>query len=341
MIRRQKKNRTGLAPLEFVLALPILLFVMALIVNYGTAAAWRVRGEIVSRDAVWGERHPRSAQTRPPSWPDDATYTVVADAPITLLDDPEIDHEVVRGPLGDIGVNPVLDPDRTGAVKGVSEIDRPFALLPTMGNYDSNEIAHRLLHPWWQCNDEGYPNWYRRSRILYEWPDVGGGLESSHNNARQALQQFHQANWDVLRTLDQADPDFIRYGRSPPQFHPSPRHMCETDPEVVRERAMERYMIDYVDSRGEVQLGRITQLPRTMTSAFLSLYRGRKQELENLIMTLQMVMPQTADIQRQINNAQNEIDNELNPKIAQLEAYQKRLDQIEDDLKANSPAKMP
>ena len=47
------RGRRGLAPLELVLALPILLFVMALIVCYGTISAWKVREHSVARLAAW------------------------------------------------------------------------------------------------------------------------------------------------------------------------------------------------------------------------------------------------------------------------------------------------
>ena len=333
--RNNSKVRRGLAPLEFVLALPILLFVMALIVNYGTVAAWRVRGEIASRDAVWGQRYPRSAQTRPPSWPDDAAYRVAADSQIALLDDPEIDHEVVRGPLGPITVKPLLDPDRTGAKQGITEIDRPFALLPTTGDYESGDIHQRMLEPMWQCDDEGYRNWIRRSRILYVWPETG--LEGAFESAGQSLRSHVQSNWDALRVLED-DIDFMRYRGNGPDFHPRPRHRCETNPNVVRDDSVENYLIDYLDARREVQLGRITRLPRTMTGAFLSLYRRRKQYLEDLIEQLQTAMPPPPDAAAQIAAAQAEIDNELNPKIEQLEAYQRRLPEIEDDLRRNSTA---
>ena len=52
--------RRGLAMLELVMALPMLLFVMALIIGYGTASAWKVREHSVSRLAVWETRWPRS-----------------------------------------------------------------------------------------------------------------------------------------------------------------------------------------------------------------------------------------------------------------------------------------
>ncbi|MBI2480878.1 MAG: pilus assembly protein [Planctomycetia bacterium] len=58
------RRRRGLAPLEFVLWLPVLLFVMALMVNYGTIATWRVRSEIVSQHAAWRTRWPRNPAMR-------------------------------------------------------------------------------------------------------------------------------------------------------------------------------------------------------------------------------------------------------------------------------------
>ena len=53
--RMARGNRRGLSMLELALSLPILLFVMALIVNYGTLAAWKVRDLSVARLAVWGK----------------------------------------------------------------------------------------------------------------------------------------------------------------------------------------------------------------------------------------------------------------------------------------------
>ena len=60
MPRRSPRTRTGLAPLELVLTLPILVFVAALIFNLGVIAMWRVRGEVNSREAVWRARWPRT-----------------------------------------------------------------------------------------------------------------------------------------------------------------------------------------------------------------------------------------------------------------------------------------
>jgi len=54
------RSRRGLSTLEMVLALPVLLMIMALIINFGTVAAWKVRGLCAARHAVWSSRWPRS-----------------------------------------------------------------------------------------------------------------------------------------------------------------------------------------------------------------------------------------------------------------------------------------
>ena len=63
--------RHGLAPLELVLSLPLILFVMALIINFGVLACWKVRAATVARQAVWRQRFDRKGQTDPlpTGWP--------------------------------------------------------------------------------------------------------------------------------------------------------------------------------------------------------------------------------------------------------------------------------
>jgi len=58
-------RRRGLSTLEMVLCLPPLLFIMALMINFGTASCWKVRSLTVSRDALWSSRWPRSTKSNP------------------------------------------------------------------------------------------------------------------------------------------------------------------------------------------------------------------------------------------------------------------------------------
>ena len=97
------RKRRGLAPVELVLWLPILLFVAALMVNFGTSATWRLRGKVVARDAAWRVRWPRTGANEPRPedwvWPKPARMEVREGAPITQLENPMTQHPVVRGPL--------------------------------------------------------------------------------------------------------------------------------------------------------------------------------------------------------------------------------------------------
>ena len=88
--------RRGLAPLELVLSLPIMLLIMALMVNFGTLACWKVRGLSMARLAVWGSRWPRSGDStpRPAYWP--APGTVGTAGPVNV---PQLD-DAARGPTG-------------------------------------------------------------------------------------------------------------------------------------------------------------------------------------------------------------------------------------------------
>ncbi len=49
-----KSPPRGLASVELVFATPILLLLAALIINYGTAASWRIRGLAAARYAGFG-----------------------------------------------------------------------------------------------------------------------------------------------------------------------------------------------------------------------------------------------------------------------------------------------
>ena len=89
------------------LALPILLFIMALIINYGTIAAWKVREHSVARLAVWETRWPRTGSTdpRPSYWPATASMESSDQGTVAGMDDSRVDLPVARGPLPAATVN--------------------------------------------------------------------------------------------------------------------------------------------------------------------------------------------------------------------------------------------
>lgn len=235
--------RRGLAPLEFVLWLPILLGVMAMMVNLGTMTGWRLRGEIVARDATWRARFPRDAANEPRPenhvWPQPAVIDLVGGAPrdqISQLDDPEIDHPVVRGPLPNgFVVEQVLNP-ATGGQHGVSSINRSFPLMSKLGRYQSGNIEQMHLERRWQASEMRIPNVYRRTVVLYQFPKPSASLKQTFDQASNRIHKFPREPFYVLYQ----DDDYIKYTGGAPDFRPriSP-NMCETDPDLVEQTKVE------------------------------------------------------------------------------------------------------
>ena len=343
------RSRHGLAPLEFVLWLPVLLSVTALMVVFGTMAAWRVRGEVVARDAVWRARWPRTGRSepRPPVriWPADADVELTADDPYTSLDLPAIDRPVVRGPLPNgFVVHDTLEPTR-GAVQGESEIVREFPLIPKLGPYRSGRILHPLLGQERRIAEMGAPNEVRRTLILYELPKTDPEFPAAF--ARVVERLVSMPNFSALDVLD-ADQELRKYTGHYVDFHPRVSYTCALDREQVRETRV-RPLVDHRNTLGEVQLGQISRLPRTMTNYFLSVYRARIAALEGRIEQMQRdLMNPSGQLSQAyldaipglISAAQAEIAI-LKPKVEQLEAYQARLDEIEDQLRSQAAAVLP
>jgi hypothetical protein len=338
---QSQRQRKGLAPVELVLWLPVLLMVMALIVNYANVTSWRLRGETVARDAVWRARWPRSgrAEPRPPTsiWPPGAGMRVRGDSQLASLNHPAIDHPVVRGPVLETGIPPrqfqvttILDQE-VGAAVGVSDIVRTYDLLPGLGQYRSGDIADRMLTRQWQCAQMGFPNHYRRTLALYVLPQTSPGLPAAYVRSVVALLAIpHYAALSVL----ERDEDWRIYHGSYPNFYPRiATDYCETDPAVVRERSVEP-MIDHFDGVRFV-LGRISLLPRRMTNAYLRMYEAVKQEIEDLEEELVSVPPPNSVRRMWILNrlAQLRQIEDLDEKIAQLTQDRSTLDRRENEMR--------
>jgi len=329
--------RRGLAPLELVLWLPILLFVAALMVNLGTSTAWRIRGEIVARDAAWRTRWPRTGENEPRPlqrvWPADAAMEIRDDDQIAQLDHLDINRPVVRGPLPNgFVVRDVLLPMQ-GAYRGSAEIDRPFPLLRNLGamfdrgetrrllrdrrlgEFNSGEIRHPLLDRRWSCAEmRMYANVQRRTLVLYEMPKTDPALPQAFIDT--ILDMLASADFAALRVLDR-DPDMLRYRGRYRDFHPRiNRNMCSADREQVHEEQVER-LVDHLDDDGEVELGEISHLPRTMARTFRDMYEQRLEDIQQ---------GGQAGLQAEIS--------QLESYIEQLEAYLDRMNSIEAELES-------
>lgn len=344
MPRSGRNKRRGLAPVELVLWLPVLLMVMALMVNYANITSWRLRGEVVARDAAWRSRWPRSggAEPRPPAhvWPDHAAMGRQGDSQIAQLNHPAIQLPVVRGPVLERGnparrflVKPLLDQE-VGAIKGTSSIDRAYDLLSALGRFRSGEIANRLLTKQWQSAQMGFPNRYRRSLVLYELPRTDPRLPDAYVRAIIGLLDI--PHYEALLVLDRDEDWRIYHGRYP-SFYPRIRtNYGETNPEVVFERSVEE-KIDHVNDDGEVVLGEISRLPRRMTKAYLNMYEAARQELEDLQRELEGLPPPSAERRQWILDRLEQLRRieHLDQKIELLRQDQATLDARENEMKSH------
>ena len=261
--------------MELVLWLPILLFVMALMINYGTSAAWRLRGEIMSRNAVWEDRHHEDAGrglfAEAATWPNssDASVSKSDDDPLESLADRSVYEGmdvIIRGPtMGDVKINDLFDPDVEGAYRSEAQITRRFPFLPSLGSYRSGPIENFAIERMWQSSEygyrkanylphvgefsrygrgrsRGYPNRLRRSDILYDWdvPSSEATFDSASNRARSYV-QANRAALNVLHGQDDWTSYFSKYrGRGWGDLYPKPdMRVVETDREVVRDDAVE------------------------------------------------------------------------------------------------------
>jgi len=310
----KNRKRRGLAPLEFVMWLPVLMFVTALIVNFGTMAAWRMRGEVVARDAAWRVRYPRTgaAENRPTNryWPEEAAMQVEADEQLPL--DILADHRVIYGPLenGVTSQQPLLQ--ATGSFRGQSEITRTFPLLPRLGEYESGRIRHFLMDRLFQIATMNSPNFWRRTLLIYNLPATAQHLPTAFQNAVElTISGPSYAGFEVMDN----DADFIRYRGSPAFFwlpishpyrnYPRPNlRFSENDYEIVYHGDIVPMVDAWVrvrQSDGTTGLrfdfGRISDRPTEMTASFLSLYR---QELEQLEAEKRALQEETASLKREL-----------------------------------------
>ncbi len=267
--------RRGLAPLELALALPLLLMIMALMINFGTAAAWKVRAQVVARHAVWASRWPRTMNDLPrPTVSVDLDQTPpqpirwpggmgTGGGPwIASLNDPRLEHPVVRGPLPPTMIDPDMYSLMTmanGGRTGHADIRRDYPLLQqALGDYHlvarcpllDNDWRYQRM-PWdteaWYWT--GWHNEHRRIPVIYDLGFLAPQtdlLESLYQDPAYRNAFFSMArsfNW-TLDFMAMGGPDL--YGRDirddEDQFYENFFPRTYTDPQgVVHQIAFGRH----------------------------------------------------------------------------------------------------
>jgi hypothetical protein len=296
VVNKRYRSRRGLAPVELVLAIPLVMFTVALSVIVGTASCWKIRASVVARNEIWTYRMPRDdapPNPRPEGWPVGATANHYGGGPMTELNHPAFQNPIVRGPLSNINVNANRFDPTAGVRVGHSHIDRTPAMLPRIGQYQF-DLEHRLLDGKWQYRQMGLASNGAR-RVPGGYPSV---LRPDQNPARQVAMQIAGAPFrSDLDVLDH-DEELRAWRGNYVEFHPTMRSFCHLDPERVRAE-------NILGRRGLLEA--IERIPRSMTNTFLSMYRA---QLASLPQPPAVLMP-----------AQAALKAELEQKIAVLEDY--------------------
>lgn len=308
------RYRAGLAPLELVIALPLLLFLMALMINFGTAASWRIRELATARQTVWASRYPRSLQAvpRPAYWPANAQLGVGGDPDAAALQDPRVDMPVMRGPtVGDFAVNrDLFDPGRHFR-SGRAALTRDFPLLASLGPYRMDTETELMDNRWEFSRTGASHNGDHRIPAVYVLPTAPAGYSTAYVQAARAILAMPQRI--DLRVLDRDD-EFPAYGvrfgwgGGSPDFHPSLQGFCSLDRQTARDRVDD--LIERIAGvRGGPGQSHIPSLAEQMARAFRDLYRRVIQELQDQLSAVPPPSPgQAASIQNEIADLQRKID---------------------------------
>lgn len=267
------RPRRGLAPLELVLGLPLLMCMLALIVNIGTATKWKLRSLFVARQAAWSQRLDRKGLTdpRPAGWPSGAIYEMLRGGDNLFPNDPFASFTVVRGPvLQGPGVQDAqLQVDTTklqvaaDLIRGHAKIDRPTPMLQDLTgiHYD---LQHLLTDSRWRYRDMDYPtNEERRTTKLYKLLPPPDG--SAYQAAAERI--LNSPTRDFLRPLDN-DKEFLWWYGAAPDFYPHLAPMCTLDPVELHKGAIDPLVKRIKGPRGDGKGG----VPEAMGKAFFGLY---------------------------------------------------------------------
>ncbi|QDU37275.1 hypothetical protein Mal4_15850 [Maioricimonas rarisocia] len=309
--------RAGLAPLELVLSLPLLLMLMALMIIIGTAGAWKIRTDANSRQAVFRAMWPRSGAADPkPSnyFPPSAQLASTSASPSPLADDPFADYEVVRGPV--IGnpftgsilevILPTLD-ITLGLRTGTASINHELPLWPRLDRRN-NFVRDTQIFAGnqWQHNQMGFSNEARRIPVTYAYsldrfaPDAATAMldaasalvDPGRNPFRTML--FVLDRDEELRTWH-GDP-YTPYSQDRYDWlsaYPPVSVGCDLD----------------LQSRTDAVVGRIEDVPRRLAGMFLRMYQEQLTALDAMAPPPPNASQIRADLQSKIDNLNDFISN--------------------------------
>lgn len=295
-------RRRGLAPLELTLTLPILVIMMALMINFGVVGAWKVRTQVNTRYSAWRTVNARTGEYNPipPYWPANSPLKTQAGLDLPMVSQlwdaqPDLMCPCVRGPAltapsSQTAINVPGRLEMDGFVlQGNAQLSKPLPLLPSAipgsGRFQFN-LKQDIFDNQWQFYSLRIPyNDYIRAQV---WWSIQHSSIAALDSAVTASKQILDQNLQLLEGNPQVadlfpldnDDEFTRHnGWPPPDFYPRLRGLCESDPNIVYTKLVAR-----TDQNGKPNpnslLSRIDKLPCTMSGSFTSLYRQWICELE-------------------------------------------------------------
>ena len=281
----RRRCRRGLAPLEMVLAIPILMFVVGLSVVFGVVACWKVRSQTVARDAVWSSRWPRwqTGVPRPLEWTPPASYSWRQGGPLPALDHQAYQHPIIQGPLpNNLAVNTQLFDPTLGLRIGDAETTRSPPALGRLGDY-SLDIDLPVVDGKWQYGQQGIgSNENRRVPVIYPNLLDPPATQALRMQYQQAIQAVVTAPCQpALAVLDRDQELIAWYGPPPRDFHPRFPIFCSTETDFVRMTHLPGHLfrVDCHTPPGQPR-GR-HGVPERLASTFKRMYEEQLAVLQN------------------------------------------------------------
>jgi hypothetical protein len=260
----------------------MMLMLLALMIIFGAAGAWKVRTLANSRQAIFRSMWPRTTDDDPkPSnwWPASATMSYSDELESPFPQDPFADHTVVRGPsvgdaMGGNSLRVLIDTlDMTdGMHSGGASVDHEPAMWPQLGrrNHFDREFSMFAGHQW-QHGNMGIHNWTRRIGVTYDYE-----LSKYNPGAMQRTQQAadtimsNPARGD-LAVLDR-DEELRAWFGNYVDFHPRPSGNCTHDLLTFQTSILPDLQVRI---RGEQSGSKQMSVPANMARTFLSMYRDQ------------------------------------------------------------------
>lgn len=300
-----------------------MLFVMALMIIFGTAGAWKIRTLCNSRQAVWRSFWPRTGQgdPRPRGWPQSAELRAGNFSPGLFPNDPYDGFEVVRGPVivePNSGASLPVRTERldmtTGLIDGFARIKREFPIFSKLPPHEFNFPRHHnvLDGTRWQFRTmQIWSNIARRIPSLYTFqlqalvPDLG---EAFTNFALRILTNPNKAE---LLPLEGGDPEVQSLiGRRSPDFQPKIRFGQDkkaTIPALYRRRLRPtdcRTDSETINGKVRRQIRDVRQVPRRMSDYYIRVYQSVIARLENSDPPPPGAAGLIGDLQQKVNQLQ-------------------------------------